>query len=135
MDLRFRVPIEQDEDGMFFVECPNLPGCISKEKSRQEVRENFREAIRCYLASLKKHGVPNPPPLIEDSVGVKVSYPPRGPASVLKRRIAPLRKRKLVSNTNYTLYNQQFVVARGTSRANIREAGLTVPELVKFPKV
>lgn len=73
MDLRFRVLIEQDEDGMFFVECSNLPGCISKGKSRQEARENIRDAIEGYLASLEKHGVPIPPPIKEDIVEVKVS--------------------------------------------------------------
>jgi len=26
--MRYRVLIEQDEDGMFAVECPSLPACI-----------------------------------------------------------------------------------------------------------
>ncbi len=73
MDLRFRVLIEQDEDGMFFVECPNLPGCISKGKSRQEARENIRDAIEDYLSSLKKHGLPVPLPIKQDIAEVRVS--------------------------------------------------------------
>ena len=60
MTLRFRVLIEQDEDGMFVVECPNLPGCISQGKTRDEALANIRDAIQGYLASLEKHGEPIP---------------------------------------------------------------------------
>jgi len=30
MIMKFRIIIEQDEDGIFVVHCPNLPGCISQ---------------------------------------------------------------------------------------------------------
>ena len=70
MTLRFRVLIEQDEDGMFVVECPNLPGCISQGKTRDEALANIRDAIHGYLASIEKHGEPIPPPVGEDVVEV-----------------------------------------------------------------
>ena len=73
MTLRFRIFIEQDEDGVFVVECPNLPGCVSQGKTREEALANIRDAIEGYLASLKKHGEPIPPPIGEDIVEVKVS--------------------------------------------------------------
>jgi predicted RNase H-like HicB family nuclease len=60
MTLRFRVLIEQDEDGVFVAECPKLPGCISQGKTREEARANIRDAIQGYLASLEKHGVAVP---------------------------------------------------------------------------
>jgi len=28
MPMKYRIIIEQDEDGAFVVECPLLPGCI-----------------------------------------------------------------------------------------------------------
>ncbi len=34
--VKFRVTIESDEDGVFVAECPALPGCISKGKTRDE---------------------------------------------------------------------------------------------------
>ena len=67
---RFRVRIEQDEDGMFVVECPNLPGCISQGKTRAEAFANIRDAIEGYLASLEKHGEPVPPPIGEEIIDV-----------------------------------------------------------------
>ena len=71
MTLRFRVRIEQDEDGVFVAECPNLPGCISQGKTRAEALANIRDAIRGYLASLEKHGDPVPPPIDEEVVEVQ----------------------------------------------------------------
>jgi antitoxin HicB len=62
-EMKFRVIIEPDEDGVFVAQCPTLPGCISQGKTRQEARENIKEAITGYLESLKKHGDPMPPPI------------------------------------------------------------------------
>lgn len=59
--MRFRILIEQDEDGVFVVECPSLPGCISQGKTRKEALENIQDAIKGYLESLKKHNEPIPP--------------------------------------------------------------------------
>ncbi len=53
--MKFRVTIEQDEDGTFVVQCPSLPGCISQGADRKEALTNIRDAIQGYLVSLKKH--------------------------------------------------------------------------------
>ncbi len=68
--MKFRVVIQQDEDGMFVAECPSLPGCISQGKSREEALENVRDAIKGYLESLKKHNEPVPPPIDEEIVEI-----------------------------------------------------------------
>jgi predicted RNase H-like HicB family nuclease len=72
MNLRYRILIEQDENGVFVAECPSLPGCISQGKSRKEALENIRDAIKGYLESLKKHNEPIPPPIEEEIVEVKI---------------------------------------------------------------
>ena len=69
--MKYRVVIEQDEDNMFVVECPALPGCISQGKTRQEVLTNIQEAIELYLESLREHDEPIPPPIEEEVVEVK----------------------------------------------------------------
>ncbi len=48
----YRVLIERDEDGMFAVECPSLPGCISQGATRRKAVENIRDAIRGYIEML-----------------------------------------------------------------------------------
>jgi antitoxin HicB len=68
--MKFRVIIEPDEDGVFVAECPNLPGCISQGKTREEAVVNIKEAISGYLSSLKKHDEPVPPPISEEVVEI-----------------------------------------------------------------
>ena len=70
--MRYRILIEQDEDGMFVVECPALPGCISQGKTRPEAIKNIRDAMNAYLQSLKKHKEPIPPSIAEEIVEVKL---------------------------------------------------------------
>ena len=54
--MKFRVFIEQDEDGVFVAQCASLPGCFSQGKTRIEAQANINEAIEGYLESLAKHG-------------------------------------------------------------------------------
>ncbi len=68
--MRYRVVIGQDEDGVFVVECPSLPGCISQGTTRSEALSNIRDAIEGYLASLEKHGEAVPPSIWEETVEV-----------------------------------------------------------------
>lgn len=70
--MKFRVLIEQDEDGVFIAECPSLPGCISQGKTRKESLDNINDAIKGYLASLKKHNEPIPPSIFEETIEVSI---------------------------------------------------------------
>ncbi len=56
--MKYRVFIEQDEDGVFVAEVPALPGCISQGNTRKEALQNIQEAISAYLESLKAHNEP-----------------------------------------------------------------------------
>jgi predicted RNase H-like HicB family nuclease len=58
--MKYRILIEQDEDGIFVAEVPALPGCISQGSTRSESINNIKEAIEGYLESLKKHNEPVP---------------------------------------------------------------------------
>jgi predicted RNase H-like HicB family nuclease len=68
--VKYRVLIEQDEDGVFVAEVPALPGCISQGNTRKEALQNIQEAITVYLESLKAHNEPIPPPINEEMVEV-----------------------------------------------------------------
>lgn len=69
--MKYRVLIEQDEDGVFVAEVPALPGCVSQGDTRVEALANIREAIGVYLESLEAHGEPVPPPITEELVEVE----------------------------------------------------------------
>jgi antitoxin HicB len=68
--MKYRVLLEQDEDGVFVAEVPALPGCISQGHTRPEALANIREAIAGYIASLEEHGEPVPPSIQEELVEV-----------------------------------------------------------------
>lgn len=68
--MRYRVIIEQDEDGIFVVTAPNLPGCISQGRTREEALANIKEAIEAFVESLEKHNEPVPPPITEEIIDV-----------------------------------------------------------------
>jgi predicted RNase H-like HicB family nuclease len=44
--MKFIVTIDRDEDGMFIVECPSIPGCVSQGKTEREAIENIKDAIK-----------------------------------------------------------------------------------------
>ncbi len=68
--MKYRVYLEPDEDGVFVVTCPALPGCVSQGRTRAEATANIREAIEGYLDSLRKHGDPVPPSILKEVVEV-----------------------------------------------------------------
>ncbi|MEA1923202.1 MAG: type II toxin-antitoxin system HicB family antitoxin [Pseudomonadota bacterium] len=70
--MKFRVLIECDEDGVFVVEVPSLPGCLSQGQTRDEAIKNIKEAIDLYLESLEAHDEAIPPSISEEFVEVAV---------------------------------------------------------------
>lgn len=70
--MKFRVVIEQDEDGKFIASCPTLPGCVSDGNSRDEAVTNIKDAIEGYLVSLRKSGDPIPTPISEEIVDINI---------------------------------------------------------------
>jgi antitoxin HicB len=68
--MRYRVLLEQDEDGVYVAEVPALPGCISQGRTRAEALANIKEVITGYVESLTAHGDPIPPSISEEVVEV-----------------------------------------------------------------
>ena len=44
--MKFLITTFQDEDGMFIVECPAIPGCLSQGRTELEAEANIRGAIK-----------------------------------------------------------------------------------------
>ncbi|HLC72209.1 MAG TPA: type II toxin-antitoxin system HicB family antitoxin [Candidatus Nanoarchaeia archaeon] len=68
--MKYRIIIEQDEEGRYVVQCPSLPGCISQGKTRKEALNNIEDAMKGYLESLKKHKEPIPPSIEEETIEI-----------------------------------------------------------------
>jgi predicted RNase H-like HicB family nuclease len=64
--MKFAITLEQDEDGFIVASCPAFPGCHSQGRTKAEAIANITEAIRGYIASMRKHGEPIPVTDIEE---------------------------------------------------------------------
>lgn len=56
--MKFNVTIDRDEDGVWVVECPSIPGCVSQGTSRDEALKNIQEAIAGCLETRAARGMP-----------------------------------------------------------------------------
>jgi len=54
----FNVTIDRDEDGVWVVECPSIPGCVSQGKTKEEALENVKDAIKQCLEVRAEKGMP-----------------------------------------------------------------------------
>jgi predicted RNase H-like HicB family nuclease len=56
--MRFVVTIDRDEDGVFIVECPAIPGCVSQGATEAEALLNIQDAIKGCLEVRAELGMP-----------------------------------------------------------------------------
>ena len=54
----FNVTIERDEDGVWIVECPSIPGCVSQGETKDEAIKNIKDAIKVCLEVCAEKGLP-----------------------------------------------------------------------------
>ena len=47
--MKFKVILEEAEEGGYIIYVPSLPGCVSQGESKEEAVENIIEAIEVYL--------------------------------------------------------------------------------------
>lgn len=66
--MEYTVIIEPADDGTFSVYVPDLPGCISTGRTRQEAIESIREAIVGHIQTLRELGDPVPPPRSQSQI-------------------------------------------------------------------
>lgn len=66
--MRYPVVLEREADGGYSVWVPDLPGCASMGDTRDEAVANIREAMECYIESLRADNMPVPEPSAEVEV-------------------------------------------------------------------
>lgn len=50
----FRILIEPDENNTYHAWAPGLPGCHTWGDTLQEARQNLKDAIKAYVANMKR---------------------------------------------------------------------------------
>ena len=58
--MKYKVVLEQQEEGGYTVYVPALPGCVSQGETTEEALSNTKEAIEVYLESLNARGLSTP---------------------------------------------------------------------------
>jgi len=56
--MKFNVTLDQDEDGIWIVECPSIPGCVSQGHTKEEALEKIKDAIAACLQVRAERGFP-----------------------------------------------------------------------------
>jgi predicted RNase H-like HicB family nuclease len=56
--MKFVTTLDRDEDGVWIVECPSIPGCVSQGETREEALSNIQEAIAACLEVRAERGLP-----------------------------------------------------------------------------
>ena len=56
--MKFPIVIDRDEDGMWVVECPAVPGCVSQGRTREEAMANIKDAIALCLEVRAERSMP-----------------------------------------------------------------------------
>jgi len=56
--MKFQVTISRDEDGVWIVECPAIPGCVSQGETRAKALRNIQDAIKLCLEVRAEKGMP-----------------------------------------------------------------------------
>lgn len=56
--MKFNVTIDRDEDGMWIVECPSIPGCGTQGRTKEEALTKVKEATALCLEVRAEKGLP-----------------------------------------------------------------------------
>ncbi|MCY7390318.1 MAG: type II toxin-antitoxin system HicB family antitoxin [Leptolyngbyaceae cyanobacterium CAN_BIN12] len=56
--MKFNVTLDRDEDGVWIVECPSIPGCVSQGQTKDEAVKNIKDAIAACLQVRAERGLP-----------------------------------------------------------------------------
>ena len=56
--MLFNVTLDRDEDGVWVIECPSIPGCFSQGRTKEEALENIKDAIKGSLEVRAELGIP-----------------------------------------------------------------------------
>ncbi|MCJ7434753.1 MAG: type II toxin-antitoxin system HicB family antitoxin [Anaerolineales bacterium] len=57
--MRFKIVLEESDEGGYTVYAPSLPGCISEGETKEDALKNIQEAIELYLEPVEDDWILN----------------------------------------------------------------------------
>jgi len=100
LGLKYQITFEEDPDGGYVAEIPDLPGCYTQGEDLEEAMENIQEAKALWMETALEKGIPIPSPSHEKEFSGKILF--RVP-STLHMRLIRNAKREGVSLNQYLL--------------------------------
>ena len=68
MTRKYVALIRKEPGTDYWVDVPDIPGCVCSGKTEDEARVNFLQALRLHLQGLEKHGAELAAPRARDDV-------------------------------------------------------------------
>ena len=101
MGLNYPFTLEQDDDGSYFIQFPDLPGCMTCGATIEEVLEMGSDARKCWFESALHDGgfIPEPKTTEDYPDNFKLRLP-----KSLYRRLANNASAEGVSMNQYCIY-------------------------------
>jgi len=101
MKLKYPFILEQDDDGSYFIQYPDLPGCMSCGATIEDAINMGEDAKKCWIDSALKDGdfIPEPKTIDEYPDSFKLRLP-----KSLYRQLSLNAKLEGISMNQYCLY-------------------------------
>ncbi len=64
--MRFKIVLEESDEGGYTVYAPSLPGCISEGETKEEALKNIQEAIELYLEPVEDDWIMGEKDLVQE---------------------------------------------------------------------
>jgi predicted RNase H-like HicB family nuclease len=64
--MRFKIVLEESDEGGYTVYAPSLPGCISEGETKEDALKNIQEAIELYLEPVEDDWILDEKDLVQE---------------------------------------------------------------------
>lgn len=64
--MRFKIVLEESDEGGYTVYVPSLPGCISEGETKEDALKNIQEAIELYLEPVEDDWIMGEKDLVQE---------------------------------------------------------------------
>ncbi len=64
--MRFKVILEESDEGGYTAYVPSLPGCISEGETKEDALKNIQEAIELYLEPVEDDWILDEKALVQE---------------------------------------------------------------------